>query len=110
MPTSGALHGAQLVTELLLFRFQVAARGVRRRYLQGNGFGDRKAVSFKADELAVVVREQAHGPDTQIAKDLRSNAVIALVGLEPQPFVGLDGVVSLVLQFVRADLVGETDS
>ena len=45
-----------------------------------------------------------------MAEDLRADAVVALVGLEAQPLVGLDGVEALVLQRVGAQLVGEADA
>ena len=44
------------------------------------------------------------------AQDLRADAVVALIGLEPELLVGLDRVEPLVLQRIRADLVRETDA
>ena len=43
-------------------------------------------------------------------QDLHADAVVALVGLEAEPLVGLDGVEPLVLQLVGADLVGQADA
>ena len=71
---------------------------------------DAEAVALEADELARVVRQQAHGADAEVAEDLRADAVVALVRLEAEPLVRLDGVEPLILQLVRAQLVGEPDA
>ena len=48
--------------------------------------------------------------DAQLADDARTHAVVAFVGLETQPEVGVYGVQTLVLQFVGVDLVAEPDA
>jgi len=54
--------------------------------------------------------QQHHAADAEVAQDLRPDAVIALVGFEPEALVCLDRVESLVLQLVGSDLVGQSDA
>ena len=48
--------------------------------------------------------------DAQVAQNLGADAVVALVGLEAEALVRLDRVEALVLQLVRANLVGQADA
>ena len=57
-----------------------------------------------------LLRQQPHRPDAEVAQDLGADAVVALVGLEAEPLVGLDRVEPLVLQLVGANLVGQADA
>src|SRR3954468_11314817 len=109
-PASRTLDPPQLVPELFLLRPEVTGGRDRRRNLERQPFRDRQAVAFETDELPRVVREQPHAADAQILEDLHADPVVALVGLEPEALVGLDGVEALVLQLVGADLVGQADA
>src|SRR5262245_22149991 len=68
------------------------------------------AVALEPADLLGVVGEQADEPHTQVAQDLRTDAVVAQVLPEPELEVGLDRVAALVLERVGADLVGEADA
>src|SRR6516225_10711502 len=83
---------------------------VRRRDLQRQPLADREPVAFDSDELPRVVAQQAHRSYANLAQDLYTNSVIALIGLESQALVGFDRVEPLVLQLVRPDFVGQTDA
>src|SRR5439155_723808 len=67
-------------------------------------------VPFDPHQLARVVAEQTHRADAQLAQDLDTHSVIALIRFEAEPLVGLDRVEALVLELVRANLVREPDA
>src|SRR5258705_3174816 len=110
LPHRSRSYGRELVSEFVLLRFQVLPRGFRGRNFEWDGLGDRQAVALQADELPRVVRQQPHRPDAEVAENLRADAVIALVRLEAEAFVGAHGFEPLVPRLVRADLVGEADA
>ena len=91
--------------ELVLLGLQVAPGVLRGGNFERHRFDDRQPVALDAHELARVVGQQPHRADAEVAQDLRADAVVALVGLEAEPLVGLDRVEALVLQLVGADLV-----
>src|SRR5215203_2485685 len=104
------LDSRELVPQLLLLRLEVAAGVIGRRDLERQPFDDGELVALDADQLARIVRQQAHRTDPEILQDLDADAVVALIGLETEPLVRLDGVESLILQLVGANLVGQPDS
>src|SRR5580658_3602665 len=71
---------------------------------------DHHAVASEAVNLMRIVGEQAHLADTEVADNLRADAVIAQVLLESQFQVRLDGIETGVLQRIRPDFVAEPDS
>src|SRR5690606_15257556 len=71
---------------------------------------DRQTVALKADDLARIVRQQTDRAEPEIEQDLRADAVVTQVRLEPERLVCLDRVLTLVLELVRPDLVGEADA
>ena len=64
----------------------------------------------EAVDLLGVVRQQADVAEAQILEDLQADHVVALVGLEPELVVRLDGVDSLVLQHIRLELRRQADA
>ena len=48
--------------------------------------------------------------DAQVSEHLGSAAIVALVGLEAQVYVGIYGVESFFLQFIGRDLVHQSDA
>ena len=76
----------------------------------GDLFDDLEFVSVESDDLAGVVGHEADFPHPEVVEDLGAHAVVAQVGAEAEAFVRLDGVESLFLEFVGADLVGEADA
>src|SRR5262249_15801330 len=105
------LHALEFVPELLFLCFEVLADRLRSGdHFERQGFSYREAVAFEADELSRVVRQQSHLPDAEIPQDLGPDAVIALVRLEAELLVCFDGVEPLILQLVRAKLIGEPDA
>src|SRR5262245_1785018 len=91
--------------------FRLGPRGapvqVVGRRLDGKPLHDGEAVALEAHELARVVGQEAHPAHAQLREDLRADPVFALVGLEAERLVGLDGVLALVLELVGHDLVDE---
>src|SRR6185295_4441766 len=106
----GLLHQLQQMAQLLALGAEVVPGDVGRRDFQGDALDDLEAVAVERDVLARSVGHQAHAADSQVAQDLGADAVIALVGPEAQALVGLDRVVSLLLQLVGAQLVHQADA
>ena len=98
------------MSELFFLGRQVSARRIRRGDFERQPLGDRQAVPFDPHQLARVVAEQTHRADAQLAQDLDTHSVIALIRFEAEPLVGLDRVEALVLELVRANLVREPDA
>src|SRR5438105_10794749 len=78
--------------------------------LQRDPLDDLEPESFQAAVLARVVGHQAHRGDAQVDEDLRPDAVLAAVDRQPEAQVRVDGVVTLVLERVGAQLVGDADA
>src|SRR5262245_4545097 len=106
----GVARQREEVAELLDLGPEVALVGRVDRRLEGHALGDLEAVARHAAVLRRVVREEAHRAHAEVEEDLRADAVVAVVGLEAEPLVGLDGVEPLLLERVRADLVEEADA
>src|SRR4051812_9358912 len=53
---------------------------------------DLQVVALEADELPRVVGHDADRGETEVAQDLRADAVVPKVGREAQALIGLDGV------------------
>jgi len=105
-----ASHRRQAVPELVLFGLEVAASKVGRRNFERNRFGNGEAVTLQPHEFPRVVGQQPHRLHAEITQDLCTDAIVALVCLETQTLVRLDGVETAVLKFVCADLVRKPDS
>src|SRR5437588_8265708 len=56
-----------------------------------------------------IVRQEAHGREAEIDKDLGSDTVVPRIGREAELKVGFDGVQARVLQCVRFQLVAQPD-
>ena len=61
-------------------------------------------------DLHRIVGQQAHAPDAEMAQHDRGGLERALVGLEAELPVGIQGVEALVLQLVGAQLVDQADA
>src|SRR5438445_6516511 len=94
-----------------LVAFGVEVRAVRRvrTDLDRDPLDDLEAIERHA-RLLRVVGEDARAPHAKVHEDLDADAVLAVIGLEAEAFVRLDGVEALVLQRVRAQLVHEADA
>ena len=68
--------------------------------LEAHSLGDGQTVTLETGSLGRVVGEQSHGPDTEVIQDLCPCAVVTGIRRHAQGEVGIDGVVSLVLQRV----------
>src|SRR5687767_8585421 len=104
------LHHLQEMPHLVLLRFQVLARPVGRVHLERHALHDLQAVTADRDVLGRVVRHEPHLADSEVAQDLRADPVVPDVRRESQLLVGRDGVVTLVLELVRFQLVHEPDA
>ena len=65
---------------------------------------DFQAIPFQTAAFHRVVGDEAHLLDTEVAQNLGTDAVVALIGFESQLEVGIDGVESLFLQVIGFEL------
>ena len=65
-----------------------------------NGFYNLDAMTEQTGAFGGIVGDEAETGGVLVAQDLRSNAVVALVGLEAEFEVGLHGVAPQLLQMV----------
>jgi hypothetical protein len=98
------------MSHLLAFGFEIAAPGLVISGDAGDALGYGHAGGLEGADLIRVVREQAHGTDSEMAEDRAGKPVVAEVALEAELFVGFDGVGTLVLELVGAELVHEADA
>src|SRR5215831_9135954 len=103
-------NARQLVPELFLLGFEIAAGGVGGRNLERQPLADRQTVALDAHQLSRVVAEKSHRADTELPEYLHADPVVALVGFEPEPLVGLHGIEPFVLELIRPNLVPQTDA
>ena len=80
-----------------------------RADLERDALDDLEAVAGEADELARVVREEAHLADAEVVQDLRADPVVAEVGREAEFEVRVDRVAAVLLKRIGTDLVREAD-
>ena len=78
--------------------------------VDGNLFNDFKAVAVKPDDFFGVVGEESNFLEAEVGEDLGADAVFAEVGGVAEFEVGVDGVITLFLEFVGADFGGEADA
>src|SRR5579884_364346 len=98
MPKLPALSG-----DIVLFEW-------RRLRLHLNASDYFHAVALKAEDFARIVRDDAHFFYAQVRKNLRADAVVAFVDGQAERQICLDGIRALILQLVRAQFVGKTDT
>src|SRR6266850_3138828 len=98
------------MSELGFLCLEILLRLFRGSNLQRDALDDLQSETFDGYVLRWIVRHQADLTDTEVAKDLRAGAVVADVGSETELGVRLDGVVSLILQLVRLQLVDQADA
>src|SRR5262245_47050694 len=97
------------MAELFLLRTQVVNVARPRLDLEWNALDDGHTVRSEPLDLLGIVRQQANLADTEVAQDLRPDAIITTILGEAELQVRLDRVASLILQRVRAHLVAKTD-
>src|SRR5262249_57694735 len=98
------------MSELRLLGAQIVDVPGMRRHLERRACDDADAVGLQTSDLLGIVGEQVDALDTEVAQDLRADAVVAQVFAEAQFEIRLDRVPPAILQAVRADLVGESDA
>src|SRR5262249_26048683 len=78
--------------------------------LDGHALDEVQPVPLEPYDLLRVVGEETELPNAKIDEDLGADAVVAKIGLEPEALDGFHGVLSLILQLVRAQLVVQPDA
>jgi hypothetical protein len=92
------------------FGLQISGIFGSGRGLEWQARDDVNAVSLQLLDLVRVVREQHDLKDPQALKDLGRYQIVALVGFVTEKQVGVDGIVSLVLEIVRPQLIRQSDT
>lgn len=76
----------------------------------GNLFDDFKAVAVKPNDFFGVVGKEANFSKAEISEDLGADAILAEIGFVAEFEIGVDGVITLFLEFVGADFGGEANA
>src|SRR5690606_28093580 len=98
------------VAELAPLGGEVRAVVRTRLHLDGLAARDLQAVALEPHDLPRVVRQELDRAEAQVEQDLGADTVVAQVRLEAERLVRLYRVLSLILERVRADLVGQPDA
>ena len=93
----------QCVVHTLLFGEQVAAIVLIGGDFHGHILDNFESISLQTDALHGVVRNESHLRDAECAQNLCAHAIIALIGVVSEMNVGIYGVESLFLEFIRRD-------
>ena len=98
------------VAHAFFFSMQVTLVIRIRSDFNGYVFGDFQSVSLQSHTFHGVVGHQTHFAHTQFAQNLRSHAVVALIGVVAQMNVGINRIVSLLLEFISRNLSHKSDA
>src|SRR5262249_8058455 len=98
------------VSELSPLGGQIPAILALRRNLDRHLLHDGEAEAVDAGQLLRVVREDADRREAEVGEDLVADPVVARIGWEAGVGVRLDGVRTLLLQLVGAQLVEQADA
>jgi hypothetical protein len=98
------------MSQLLLLRPKVSLVFRVGRNDDGDSLHDLQSVAGESAVLLRVVRQEAQAAEAEVRQDLRADAVVALVRVEAQLLIRLDGVEPRVLQRVGPELVLEADA
>ena len=74
----------------------------------GDVFHDVETVALKANTFYGIVGHESHVGDAEAAEYLSADAVIAFVGFVAQQYIGFDGIMTLLLEFVCLYLIHKT--
>src|SRR5829696_6111923 len=98
------------MAELLLFGLEIFR--VVRVWPDANGnlFNDFQAITFETDNFFGIIGEKANGFEAEINENLCAETVFAEVHSIAQLEVCLNGIETVLLQFVGPDLRGQADA
>ena len=101
----------EVVTHAVALGLEVSVVVFRGRHLDRHVLDDFQSVGLQSHALLRVVGHEAHLVHAKVAEHLRAAAIVALVGLESEVSVGIDGVVALLLlELVGGNLVHQSDA
>ena len=92
------------MSHAVFFCLQVLIIVLVRRYFDWNIFNNFKAVSLKAYTLCRIVGDKSHLVHAELAQHLRAAAVVALIGLESEMYVCINGIKAFFLQLIGSIL------
>lgn len=93
------------MSHAVFFGLQVLIIVLVRRYFDWNIFNNFKAVSLKAYTLCRIVGDKSHLVHAELAQHLRAAAVVALIGLESEMYVCINGIKAFFLQLIGLNFV-----
>src|SRR5678815_1372227 len=98
------------MAKLVALGLKIVAVLVRPARDQRDPLHDLKSVSIQSHQLARVVGHDLDGGEPEVAKDLRTDAIVAEIRCKTQPLVGRHRVGPRILQGVGAELVEQADA
>jgi hypothetical protein len=98
------------VAHLFVLGLEVAFEGGFGGDGGGDAFGDADACGLEGGDLFGVVGDETDGGDVEGFEDFGGELEAAVVGAETELLVGFDGVKTLVLELVGAELGHEADA
>ena len=104
------LFQVQRMSHAGLFGLQIAQIVLVWSYLDGYILDYFESVCLKTHTLYGVVCQQSHLVHTKMAQHLSTASVVALIGLESQVYIGVNGVEPFFLKLVGCNLVHESDA
>src|SRR5215216_1386713 len=102
-------HAAKMA-HLLLLRFEITGEEMVRLNFETHALNYLQARLAQCANLRRIVRHHAHRAQAKIEQDFGALIVAPQVSFEAEPLIGFDGVGTLVLQRIRADLVDDADA
>jgi len=102
--------GIDQMIHLLDLRLQIVDVVVVGWDHRRDSVGDGNTQSSQCFDLSWIVGDELHALDLQIIEDLWHDVVFADIIGQAQHSVGLDRVISLLLEGIRGDLVGQSNA
>src|ERR1700738_4970316 len=95
------------MAKFFFFNPQILNVALMRGHLNWPSFHDFNAIAFQTSDLLGIISQQAYSCDAQVAENLGANAIVTQILFKAQVEIGFNGIESLILQRVRADLISE---
>ena len=102
--------GLDHVPELLSLRLEVRGRQVTGVGIAGHALLNPDPLALEGPDLRGIVGQHAHPRQTEMPQDRDLEAVLALIGVEPEAVVRLHRIGTLVLELIRLQLVQEPNA
>src|ERR1019366_5362180 len=98
------------MTHLLSFRFEITLIVLMRLCANWHLLDNFQSVTFQTHHLARIVREQPNRLQAKVRQNLRAQTIFAKVHSITEFLIGLDRIITLLLQLVRFDFGSQPDA